>query len=289
MTDPTGRLPDSTRLGRSVLTVADKPSMVAFYRDAIGLEVLAREPAVLGAGGVALLELRHDPDARPRQREAAGLFHNAFVLPDRAALADALPRIRDRGALSGASDHGVSEALYCRDPEGNGVEIYRDRSREEWPRDEEGIRIGSWPLDLEALAADSGGEASDRVPGGTRLGHVHLETSSIDRAREFYVETLGFSVVETVPSGLFLAAGDYHHHLGLNAWNGRSEPADGGARGLAWFELVVPEGALEGVRRRLDAAGAATSARGNGFEVADPDGIQLRIVADSEAGGTGEP
>ncbi|MFC4989905.1 VOC family protein [Saliphagus infecundisoli] len=289
MTDADGRLPESTRPGRSVLTVADEASTIAFYRDVIGFDVLAREPTVLGAGGTPLLEVRHDADARPRPRAAAGLFHNAFVLPDRAALGDALARIRDRGALSGASDHGVSEALYCRDPEGNGVELYRDRPREEWPRDDDGIRIGSWPLDVEALAADADGEASDRVPARTRLGHVHLEVTAIDRAREFYAETLGFSVVDSSPSAVFLAAGDYHHHLGLNAWNGRSGPAESGARGLAWFELVVPDGAVEGVRRRLDAAGAATSTRGDGFEVVDPDGIRLRIVAESEAGDPGKP
>ncbi len=257
--------------------------MVAFYRDVIGLDVLACEPAVLGADGTPLLEFRHDPDARPRPRAAAGLFHNAFVLPDRAALADALVRIRDRGELSGASDHGVSEALYCRDPEGNGVELYRDRPRGEWPRDEDGIRIGSWPLDIDALAADADGEASDRLPVGTRLGHVHLETASIDRAREFYAETLGFSVVETAPSALFLAAGDYHHHLGLNAWNGRSAPADAGARGLVRFEIVVPDGALGAVRRRLDAAGDPVTSREDRVEVADPDGIGVRIVSESAA------
>lgn len=280
MTDADGRLPGSTRPGRSVLTVADEASMVAFYRDVIGFDVLAREPSVLGAGGTPLLELRHDADARPRPREAAGLFHNAFVLPDRAALGDALSRIRERGELSGASDHGVSEALYCRDPEGNGVELYRDRPREEWPRDDSGIRIGTRPLDLEALAADANGGSSDRVPAGTRLGHVHLEVTSIERARAFYVDTLGFDVVDTSPSALFLAAGDYHHHVGLNAWNGRSAPADTGTRGLAWFELVVPGDVLAALRQRLDAEETSVTVREDGtLEATDPDGIGIRIRA----------
>ncbi|ELZ20763.1 glyoxalase/bleomycin resistance protein/dioxygenase [Haloterrigena salina JCM 13891] len=287
MSDSRDRLPAATRLGRSVLTVSDESAMVDFYRDVIGLSVLSREGAttVLGAGDAPLLELRHAPDARPRPTDATGLFHNAFLVPSREALGDGLARIRDRWELTGASDHGVSEALYLDDPEGNGVEFYRDRPRSEWPRDGEGgIQIGSWPLDLESVAAAADDGAGDAVPDGTTLGHVHLEASSLETDREFYVDALGFDVKTASPKALFVAAGDYHHHLGINTWHGRSSPAPTDARGLSRLDLVVPSSeALERVRERLEDAGAAVDERAGGLECRDPDGIRIRFRARSDS------
>ncbi|QSX00413.1 VOC family protein [Haloterrigena alkaliphila] len=284
MNESPGLLPAATRLGRAALVVADLTATVEFYRDVVGLAVLNRESATttLGAGGTPLLEVRHDPDASPRPDDAAGLFHTAFEVTSREALGDALERIRDRWELTGASDHGVSEALYLRDPEGNGVEIYRDRPRAEWPRDEAGDpRIGTWPLDLEAVAAAAGGDSSDAVPSGTTVGHVHLEVASLEAARSFYVETLGFDVKTSVPQAVFLAAGDYHHHLGVNTWNGRSSPVAEGHRGLEWFELVVPSNdALESIRTRLEGEGVSGTDLEDGLEITDSDGIRIRLRAD---------
>ncbi|WP_440770909.1 VOC family protein [Natronorubrum sp. DTA28] len=285
MNDDTGLLPDSSRIGRTALTVGNESAVIDFYRDIVGLEQLTREASTtsLGVDGRSLLEVRHDPAARPRPEDATGLFHNAFKVPSRTALGDALARIRSGWELTGASDHGVSEALYCTDPEGNGVEIYRDRAREDWPRDDDGsLKIGSWPLDLADLAAAASDESVSTAPAETSLGHVHLEVSSLEDAREFYVDTLGFDVMDTVPSALFLAAGGYHHHLGLNTWNRRSAPQTAAHRGLAWFELVVPSrDALETVRRRLEDRGVSVTDRDEGFEIADPDGITIRLVAES--------
>ncbi|WP_440763424.1 VOC family protein [Natronorubrum sp. DTA7] len=283
MTDSIGLLPDSTRLGRTALTVGDESAVVDFYRDVVGLEERSRDgPTTLGVDDTPLLESRHEADAAPRPRDATGLFHNAFRVPTRAALGDALARIRDGWELTGASDHGVSEALYCTDPEGNGVEIYRDRPREDWPHDDDGtFQIGSWPLDLESLAAAANDDPAATAPAGTVLGHVHLEVSSLERAREFYADTLGFDVMDAAPSALFLAAGGYHHHLGLNTWHRRSTPTTANHRGLAWFELVVPSSdALETVRRRLEVGGVSVADRDEGFEIADPDGITIRLVAE---------
>ncbi|WP_436346063.1 VOC family protein [Natronorubrum sp. FCH18a] len=285
MNDSIGLLPDSTRLGRTALTVGDEAAVIDFYRDIVGLEELTREAATttLGVDGTPLLECRHEADADPRPVDATGLFHNAFRVPSRAALGDALARIRDGWELTGASDHGVSEALYCTDPEGNGVEIYWDRPREDWPHDDDGsLQIGSWPLDLESLAAAANGDPVATAPSGTALGHVHLEVSSLDAAREFYVNTLGFDVTDTAPSALFVAAGGYHHHLGLNTWHRRSAPATADHRGLAWFELVVPSSdALETIRRRLADGNVPVDDREEGFEITDPDGIAIRLAAES--------
>jgi len=278
-------VPGTARMGRTALTVADLDATVAFYRDVVGLTVQARgeTAATLGAGGSPVLELLADEDAPPRDRGQTGLFHNAFRVPSRGALGAALERVRDRGALDGASDHYVSEALYCTGPEGNGVEIYADRPREEWPRAADGsVEIGTAPLDLDALAAQSDGAAD--APPGTDLGHVHLEVSSLDRARTFYADRLGLGVRTETRGASFLAAGDYHHHVGVNTWNGRTDPA--GGRGLAWFEFLVPDaGALATARQRLSAADVPVSDREDGFAVTDPDGLTVRFrAAESEAG-----
>ena len=273
----TSLVPASTRIGRTALLVSDLDEMIEFYRDVVGLTIqtASATSATLGADETPLLVLDQDADAPPRHREQAGLFHNAFLVPSRAALGAALDRIHDRWELTGASDHFVSEALYLDDPEGNGVELYCDRPREAWELSDDGtIRIGTVPLDLADVASQSDG--ATRVPPGSTVGHVHLEATSLAAAREFYVETLGFHVTMDAGSALFLAAGAYHHHLGINTWNGRSQPA--GGRGLAWFELVVPSAeALSAVRTRLEDAAVAISDRPDGFELADPDGIPLRI------------
>ncbi|WP_049916696.1 VOC family protein [Halogeometricum pallidum] len=273
-------VPDAARIGRTALTVADLEATAAFYRDVVGLSVLAETEttATLGVDGTALLVLRRDDDAPPRTDDRAGLFHNAFRVPSRAALGATLERIRDRSELSGASDHYVSEALYLADPEGNGVEVYADRPRAEWPRTEDGkIGIGTVSLDLDDLVSASDGAAA--APPGTTVGHVHLEATSLSASRAFYADTLGLQVQTESPSALFLAAGDYHHHLGVNVWNGRSRPADG--RGVAWFEFLVPdEATLTTVRRGLAAADASVTEREAGFEVEDPSGIAVRFRAE---------
>jgi catechol 2,3-dioxygenase len=272
-------LTEPTRIGRAALVVADLAETVAFYRDVVGLTVQRRrEPTVtLGAGDDPLLVLIEDEDASPRRRKQTGLFHVAFLLPSRPAIGAALERIRDRWHLDGASDHHVSEALYLTDPEGNGVELYADRPKSAWPRTKDGrVRIGTVPIDLDDVIAHSDG--STRAPPETTVGHVHLEVSSIETARAFYVDVLGLTVQTAVPSALFLAAGEYHHHLGINTWNGRSRPA--GGRGLAWFEFVVPDESAEAaVQRGLERADVSTADTADGLEFVDPDGIAIRIRA----------
>jgi catechol 2,3-dioxygenase len=286
MSDET--LPATAGIGRVALRVADLDAVVSFYRDVVGLAVRSRaaERATLGTADSGLLELTAAPDTPARPDSAAGLFHTAFRVPSRAALADALARVRDGWQLSGASDHAVSEALYLRDPEGNGVEIYRDRERAAWPTDDGG-RVGmvTEPLDLDELASAAGDErgASATVPVGTDVGHVHLEVTSLRSARERYGDALGMNVRQETGGALFLAAGEYHHHVGANVWNRRSTPAAG--LGLDWFEVVVPDaGALAAVRERFDRADVATESVDGGeaeLAVTDGDGIGLRVrVAD---------
>ncbi|WP_439028063.1 VOC family protein [Haloarchaeobius sp. DT45] len=280
-------LPDSTHVGRVALRVNSLDATVPFYRDVVGLDGERDDEAGearLSAGGEELVVLEEDAGAPERPHEAAGLFHLAVRVPDRPALAAALARVRAHGSLAGASDHAVSEALYLRDPEGNGVEIYRDRPREEWQKTATGtLVIQTLPLDLDDLAAARSGAAADgrdadRVPTGTDVGHVHLEVGDLDRAIRFYVDDVGFALQNDEYDGAaFVAAGGYHHHLGLNTWNRRTAPS-GDHCGLAWYELVLPdESSLAALRDRLTGRGYSVEAADGGFHVADPDGIAVRV------------
>lgn len=278
-----GALPAATAMGRIALRVNELDRVAEFYETVLGFDVgeHGQRRAILSAGGEALVVLVQDPDAPPREPDETGLFHAAFLVPSRAALGDALERIERHWRLDGTADHVVSEALYLSDPEGNGIEVYRDRSRETWPVAEDGrIGIDTIPLDVEGVR--SAASEREAAPAATTLGHVHLEVSSIAAARSFYVDALGMDVKQRFGgSALFVAAGGYHHHLGLNVWENRSSPPRG--RGLEWFELVVPDAdALDAVRTRLERRGFATEdGAGEGFETIDPDGIRLRLRSET--------
>ena len=280
-------LPAATRVGRLSLVAGDRSALVDFYRDVVGLSVRseAASATTLGAGGTPLLVLTEDDEAPPRPADATGLYHVAFRFPSRAALGDAARRVRERWRLDGASDHGTSEALYLADPEGNGVELYRDRPREAWPVADGGrVAFARDRLDLAGLEADAAG--GDAAPPGTDVGHVHLEVSDLHVFREFYVDALGFEVQAAEGSATFVSAGGYHHHVAGNTWRGRTRPPTG--RGLAWVEFVVPDAdVVDAVRERL--AARSTEVRSvdpraqvgdggpSGIELVDSDGIRLRL------------
>ena len=242
-----GALPDDTSIGTVHLVVRDLERSVGFYKEAIGFEEIDRSGGVarLGAGGVTLLELRGEPEAPPRPARTTGLFHFAILVPSRPDLAAALARLMTTGRpLTGASDHLVSEALYLNDPDGIGIEIYRDRPRAEWAYDGAAVRMASLPLDLDAILAElpGGFDPGQPIPEATRIGHVHLNVADLADSEGFYVDGIGLNVtVRSYPGALFVSAGGYHHHLGLNTWSGEGlPPPPEGAIGLERFELVVP-------------------------------------------------
>ena len=207
----------------------------------------------------------------------AVLFHNAFRVPSRAALGDALARIREHWQLGGASDHDISEALYLTDPAGNGIKIYHDYPREDWPHADNGrIRMRTYPLDLDSVEAAAAGDSGS--PAGMDIGHIHLEVSSLEAFNDFYVDSLGFEVQTGVPAALFVGAGGYHH-LGANTWNYRTGPASG--RGLSWFEVLIPdEESLEAVQKRLLASDIPLTKTNDGVVVHDPDELKIHIRVD---------
>lgn len=270
-------LPAATKPDHVALSVSDLGQMIQFYQEIIGLTTLDREDgrALLGAGGDPLVEIREEPDTPPRPDSAAGLFHIALRVPSRRELGDILDRVREQWELDGASDHHVSEALYLSDPDGNGIEVYRDRNPRQWPTRENGrLAMDTFPLDLGEIAAAASGKTD--VPPDTELGHVHLECSSVSASQSFYVDILGLGIRQKTDDALFLAAGEYHHRVGLNNWQDCTSRATG--QGLAWCEFAVPDrDAIAAARERLTQAGVSTTPLSDGFAVADPDGIQLRL------------
>ena len=288
--DGTGSAIDpGARIGAVELAVADLDRVREFYERSVGLRTLdsAAERASLGPeGGPAILELVAEPDAPPRPPGTTGLFHFAILVPDRRDLAAALRRVGDSGwRFSGASDHLVSEALYLSDPEHNGIEIYRDRPREDWDYDGDQVRMATIPLDVaEVMAALDGADPAAPMREGTRIGHVHLNVSDLDTTEAFYSRGLGLGVtVRGYPGALFLAAGDYHHHVGANTWAGEGAPRPPlGALGLRWYELLVPDGdELAAIESRLSAAGADVHRSGTELSATDPSGIAVRVRAEA--------
>jgi catechol 2,3-dioxygenase len=277
-TAPKNRIDPATSIGAVALTVGDLDQVRCFYDQAIGLQMLDRSNGNvrLGAGGDALIEVVGDPDAPPRPPGTTGLFHLAILVPSRLELARALQRVTGAGwRFTGASDHLVSEALYLNDPEGNGIEIYRDRPRSEWRYTDGRLEMATLPLDLDSLVAELPGAESggSPMPADTRIGHVHLNVAELPSSETFYGGGLGLDVtVRGYPGALFLSAGGYHHHVGLNTWAGEgAPPPPKGARGLAWFDLVVPDAEELGrIEQRMRAAGFEPERRESGLLATDP-------------------
>jgi catechol 2,3-dioxygenase len=281
-------LPADTAVGPVRLAVADIDRAQSFYERVIGLRPLEqRDSAIrLGAeGGEPVVELVADPDAPPRPGGTTGLFHQAILLPTRRDLARALRRVAESGwRLTGASDHLVSEALYLNDPEGNGIELYRDRPREDWTYAGGQLEMATLPLHLQDLIGEleEGDAETGGAPAGTRIGHVHLNVADLADSESFYSGALGFDVtVRGYPGALFVSAGGYHHHLGLNTWAGEgAPPPPRGALGLRWFEVELSSaGDVDAVADRLEQAGADL-VREDGVAVAtDPSGTGVRLAA----------
>ena len=279
-------IPAATRLGPVRLVAADIEALTGFYSRALGLEVIDRGPGLsrLGAGGTALVELEDGAGAPARPPRTTGLFHLALLVPDRTELARTLHRVSGAGwRFTGASDHLVSEALYLDDPEGNGIEVYRDRPRDEWRRTPAGeLEMATLPLDLDGvLGALPPGAGDAGMAADTVMGHVHLQVRDIDEAERFHSGVLGFEpTVRGYPGALFVSAGGYHHHLGLNTWGTRGAPAPPpGARGLARFRVDLPHAAdLDAAASRLADAGHPAEPVDEGVLSADPSGNRVLLA-----------
>ena len=268
------KLADSLDLGPVHITVTDLDRSVSFYQDAIGLQARERSDteASLSAGGDDVLHLVEDRDARPPDRHA-GLYHFALLHPSRDELARAVARLAaTRTPITGASDHGISEAVYLPDPDGNGIELAADRARERWGDLSDPTTIGPRPLDLDALLATVAAEQPQRrADAALAVGHLHLHVGDVDQGLGFYREVIGFEVQTLFPSAAFVSVGGYHHHLAFNTWRGEGVPdAPAGAVGLRHWTVLLDAPGLEAVKRRLGEAGIAMEAGDGGVLVRDP-------------------
>ena len=275
-------IPAETRLGAVHLTVGDLGRSVDYYEREIGLTVRERDAdrAALGTGGEDLLVLFEERGAKPADG-FSGLYHFALLVPDRADLARWLVHAaRDGVQLVGMSDHFVSEALYLRDPDRHGIEIYADRPRELW-EGQVWQRMTSLPLDTDDLVSvldDPANEAFDGLARGTVMGHVHLRVAEIASTVAFYGDGLGFALMAQLGAhAAFLSAGGYHHHLGANTWESAgAAQAPAGYASLRNATVVLPS--TESRDALLERAGGAVGEIDGSPVIADPSGNRLALA-----------
>jgi catechol 2,3-dioxygenase len=273
------------RVGMVTLRVRDLDLVADYYRDAIGLTVMRRTAtnARLGSGGVALLDLERREGAAREARNAAGLYHTAFLMPTRKDLARWLVHAAaNKIPLTGFADHLVSESVYLDDPEGNGIEVYADRAPELWKWDSGTVTMATDQLDIDGLLAltDTRTTNYPKAPDGLRIGHMHLRVGDLEQADRFYSGTIGLDPTRKRSGAAFLSSGRYHHHLAINVWQSSGAgPRDDAATGLAWFslEIATPQ-ILEGQEQRLRQAGAPVVAIADGIETSDPWGTKVRLI-----------
>ncbi len=274
-----------TTIGTVYLTVEDLDRQLQFYTQNIGLKLHRRDGdrAYLGAGGADLLALTQNATA-PRAPRTAGLYHFAILVPSRLELAKTLAHlIQTRTPMQGFSDHAVSEALYLPDAEGNGIEIYRDRPRSEWPMDGDRLTMATLPLDLDNLLAELSDDEWNGLHADTIMGHIHLHVSHLEPAVDFYRDVLGMDLVMRYGAmAAFMSYDGYHHHVGLNTWAGVGAPQQpAGAPGLHHYLLYVDDARYADIQSRIDAAGTPAEAQDNGLLVRDPSGNAILVTVRS--------
>jgi catechol 2,3-dioxygenase len=277
-----------TKLGYVSLTVPDLDRSLPFYREVLGFKLHGREgdTARLGAGKGDLLVLKENPEAK-HPAFATGLYHFAILVPSRLELARSLKQMADMGtAFQGFADHGVSEAIYLADPDGNGIEVYRDRPKSEWYDSRGRFHMTTAPLDMEGVMREL--EQDPQKWSGfdkdTVLGHMHLQVSSVKPAEAFYRSVLGMGLMLNWGTASFVSAGGYHHHIGMNIWNSAgAPPPPPDAAGLRYFTVKLPDAdSLAQIADRVHAAGLPLTETEEGLSVADPSSNGIVLTVDPE-------
>ncbi|MEC0123753.1 VOC family protein [Paenibacillus pabuli] len=286
----TYQIPATTHLGEVSLRISNLERSIQFYTQIVGLKVLERSEkvATMTADGVhTLLRLVELTDAVTMPvRSTSGLYHFAILLPDRKSLGLALRNLAESGIEIGQGDHLVSEAFYISDPDQNGIEIYADRARDTWKRDADNNYImSSDPVDVESLFALAANEPWQGLPAGTIIGHVHFHVRSLEESRRFYTGVLGFDIVGNFAnmSALFVSAGGYHHHIGLNIWAGNGAPVNpDNATGIDYFTILYSGNEqLEQAVEQLRQSGATLEQQGGSWFTVDPQNIRIRLTTTS--------
>jgi catechol 2,3-dioxygenase len=266
------------------LKVENLERSLSFYKQVIGFQILEqseRKATLTADGKTPLLSIEQPEDVMGKEPRTTGLYHFALLLPSRADLAKALQHFIKMNIRLGASDHLVSEALYLDDPDGNGIEIYADRPSSTWSWKDGQVVMATEPLNAENLLKETNGEQWNGLPQDTLMGHIHLHVSELEKTKEFYLEGLGFDLVTQYGSqALFISTGGYHHHIGLNTWNGiGAKSPSKNSVGMKWFSLVYPtEEARKNVVNQLKNIGAAIQEDNGEFNTEDPSGNRIRLL-----------
>ncbi|NRD77095.1 VOC family protein [Bacillus sp. BRMEA1] len=271
-------------VGNVELKVQNLKRSLAFYQDVIGFKILEESERIAHLtvdGKTTLVSMEQPENVIPKQRRTTGLYHFALLLPTRADLGKILKHFIQIGyPLQGASDHLVSEAIYLADPDGNGIEIYVDRDSSQWDWQNNEVVMSTEPLNVESVLADGQGESWEGLPAGTLMGHIHLHVSELKRTEEFYIKGLGFEVVSRYGTqALFISSGKYHHHIGLNTWNGIGAPKPSeNSVGLQSFTLILPsEEARMNIVTNLKNIGAIVTEENGSFASTDPSGNRIYL------------
>ncbi|WP_110111855.1 VOC family protein [Bacillus sp. CGMCC 1.16541] len=266
------------------IKVQNVKQSITFYQELIGLKVLkeTERTAHLTADGTTILLSIEQPDhVIPKQPRTTGLYHFALLLPSRADLGDMLKHLIQSGyPLQGASDHLVSEAIYLADPDGNGIEIYTDREASEWEWNNGEVLMATEPLHVESVLSEGQADSWSGLPARTLMGHIHLHVSELKKTKEFYTKGLGFELVNQYGTqALFISSGNYHHHIGLNTWNGIGAPTPSeNSVGLKSFTLMYPsEETRANVVNNVRKIGATVSKETNSFVTTDPSGNRIYL------------
>ncbi len=273
-------------VGTVTLKVADLKRSLAFYNASIGLQTISQvgNGAVLGAGKRPIIFLEELPGAQPQSSHTTGLYHAAILFPDRHALALKIAQLVSARITPGYADHLVSEAFYLSDPDGNGLELYRDRPRREWMWKDTQVRMASNPIDFndffDEVKNEDAAAASPAAPAGTKLGHVHLRVANIPEADMFYHGVLGFDITARWHGALFLSAGGYHHHIGLNTWQSQDgKPPSEPSAGLCEFSIALPDVAeYERLFSQIKLAGVPIERGPDSSLVTDPFQNRIRLI-----------
>jgi catechol 2,3-dioxygenase len=269
-------------VGEVNLKVKNLDTAQTFYQNLIGFQVLEKtdRKAVLTADGkTPLLTLEQPENVIPKEGRMAGLYHFAILLPSRADLSVFLRHFVQTGYPLGAADHYVSEALYITDPDGNGIEVYRDRPSKEWTWKNGLVDMATVELDANGILAESDAEWAG-LPAGTIMGHIHLHVGDLQSTEDYYTKGLGFKVVSHYPQAVFLSTGGYHHHIAINTWQGVGAPTPpSNSVGLNWYTLVFPNvEARETALKQLQQIGALLEKQADYYVTSDPAGNRIRLV-----------
>lgn len=277
---------DSTIYAKTVtLKVSNLENSLLFYTEIMGFSVASQEKkkaALCTGAGEPFLFLEELEEVEPKTIRTTGLYHFAILVPSREDLGLVLNHLLETGyPLQGASDHFVSEAIYLADPDGNGIEVYRDRKATEWEWDGDLVKMDTTYMDTKGVLESVRNSQWEGLPEGTILGHIHLHVAELTETVDFYVKGLGYDIVQKYGSqAFFLSTGGYHHHIGLNVWNGIGAPAPKTNQvGLAYYDLKIPsQEKLEEIKHRLTQLGALIMQKEGKWYTSDPSGNTIHLT-----------